>query len=285
MSSGTSEIWECRSSEPARGVQRIRHLIVNSYIIWEPGISNWFLVDGGMFSFSLRKILRKAAERFGPNTPPQAVIMTHGHFDHIGALKPLLRKWDVPVYAHELEAPFLTGRADYLPPDPTVGGGMMAWLAFLYPRRGLDLSGHVQALPADGSIPGLPSWRWIHTPGHTEGHVALFRERDRVLIPGDAFVTQKQESFFAVLTQKKELHGPPSYFTPDWAAARRSVQKLAELNPAVVSSGHGKPFAGPELQFQLNRLAERFNELAVPKRGRYVNRSDSVALAPALAAR
>ena len=40
----------------------------------------------------------------------------------------------------------------------------------------------------------MPGWRWVHTPGHTAGHVSLFRDADRTLIAGDAFVTTKQES-------------------------------------------------------------------------------------------
>ena len=52
----------------------------------------------------------------------------------------------------------------------------------------------MQALPEDGSIPHLPDWEWIYTPGHSPGHVSFFREKDLTLIVGDAFVTVKQES-------------------------------------------------------------------------------------------
>ena len=77
-----------------------------------------------------------------------------------------------------------------------------------------------------GNGRGLPGWRVIETPGHSPGHVSLFRESDGVLIAGDAFVTTKQESLLAVMTQRQELRGPPMYFTCDWDAARESVQKL-----------------------------------------------------------
>lgn len=270
------------SSFPAPGVHRLKHLIVNSYILFDPATSDWFLVDAGLSRFSAWTIFRHAAKRFGPDRPPKAIILTHGHFDHIGAIKPLLRRWPVPVYAHEAELPFLTGKADYLPPDPRVGGGLMAWLAFLYPRRGIDISGRVEALPADGTIPGLPQWRSIHTPGHTPGHVALFREADRTLIPADAFITVKQESFWAVLTQAPTMHGPPKYFTPDWQAARRSVRALAALKPNIVAAGHGLPMRGPEVQRQLDTLAAEFDRVAVPKRGRYVKPYESLEFSPTL---
>src|SRR5919107_1012291 len=58
---------------------------------------------------------------------PAAVVLTHGHFDHVGSLEALLEAWDVPIYAHPLERPYLTGVSPYPPPDPLVGGGMMAF--------------------------------------------------------------------------------------------------------------------------------------------------------------
>ncbi len=45
-------------------------------------------------------IARTSEERF--DTPPAAIVLTHGHFDHVGALMALADKWDVPIYAHEL---------------------------------------------------------------------------------------------------------------------------------------------------------------------------------------
>ncbi|HVL12459.1 MAG TPA: MBL fold metallo-hydrolase, partial [Gemmata sp.] len=175
--------------------------------------------------------------------------------------------------AHTLELPYLTGRADYPPPDPTVGGGGMAWLSPLYSRRGIDLGGRARPLPADGPVPHLAGWRWVHTPGHTPGHVALFRDADRTLIAGDAFVTTRQESFFAALFKPQAVHGPPAYFTTDWPAAWASVRRLAQLQPEVAATGHGVPMRGPEMRRQLNRLAESFDELAIPSDGRYVRAS------------
>jgi glyoxylase-like metal-dependent hydrolase (beta-lactamase superfamily II) len=129
----------------------------------------------------------------------------------------------------------------------------------------------VQPLPADGRVPGLPEWRWIHTPGHTAGHVSFFRDQGRVLIAGDAFVTTKQESFWSVATQKPEFHGPPAYFTSDWDAAKLSVQRLAELQPLVDATGHGPPISGVEASAGLRALAENFDIVARPRRGRYVH--------------
>ena len=113
-------------------------------------------------------------------------------------------------------------------------------------------------------------WRWLHTPGHSPGHVSLWRRAGRLLIAGDAFVTTRQESVYSAVTQAPEMHGPPMYFTPDWPSARQSVFNLAALGPDTVVTGHGQAMQGPEMRSALAELAERFDEVAVPKHGQYV---------------
>jgi glyoxylase-like metal-dependent hydrolase (beta-lactamase superfamily II) len=244
--------------------------LVNVFYYGEPGTDGrgWVLIDAGLGT-SYHKIVEVAEDVFGPDNPPDAIILTHGHFDHVGSLRRLVGRWRAPVYAHRLELPYLTGESDYPPPDPTVGGGAMAYMAPLYPRRAIDLGENVHPLPEDGTVPGMPGWRWIHTPGHTPGHVALFREEDRALIAGDAFVTQRQESLLGVMTRSPHVRRPPAYFTIDWEAARRSVEELARLQPSVAATGHGLPMHGWKMRRQLDELARRFDDY-VPNRGRYV---------------
>lgn len=246
--------------------------IVNVYFFGEPGAGDrsWVLIDAGL-AFSGRCIARAAAERFGVDSRPAAILLTHGHFDHVGALLGLAHRWDVPVYAHELEMPYLTGRSSYPPPDPAVGGGAMSLLSRLYPRGPIDLGDRVHPLPADGSVPDMPGWRWVHTPGHTAGHVSLFRDSDRTLIAGDAFVTQCQESALGVLTQSRKVRRPPAYYTTDWQAARRSVEMLAHLRPNVAATGHGVPMYGERMRRELDRLLRDWDHLAVPSHGRYIH--------------
>jgi glyoxylase-like metal-dependent hydrolase (beta-lactamase superfamily II) len=233
----------------------------------------WTLIDAGMPGpGSSARISKAAAEWFGPDVRPQGIVLTHGHFDHVGALGDLAERWGAPIYAHSLEIPHLTGRSAYPLPDPFVGGGLLAVLSRLYPRGPFDFDDRVRPLPEDGSVPGMPGWRWIHTPGHTAGHVSLFRDEDRSLIAGDAFVTAKQESALAALAWRPKVHRPPAYFTPDWAAARGSVQRLAALEPELAATGHGPPMRGPDMRRQLHMLARDFDRLAVPRYGRYVGR-------------
>jgi len=217
------------------------------------------------------RLVAGAAARFGADARPSCIILTHGHFDHVGALPDLAERWDVPVYAHPLEHPYLDGSAAYPPPDPTVGGGLMSLLSPLYPRGPIDLGSRLRALPADGTVPDMPGWRWLHAPGHAVGQVALWRESDRTLLAADAFITTAQESAYAVLTQEPELHGPPMYYTADWGLARDSVVSLAALEPERAVSGHGPALHGPDLRRALHALAADFDRLAVPDRGRYTD--------------
>ncbi|WP_027481647.1 MBL fold metallo-hydrolase [Deinococcus pimensis] len=255
-------------------VARVLLVLVNAYMLGERG-GPWVMVDAGM-PRTANILLRLARERFG-GRPPEAIVMTHGHFDHVGALRELADTWDVPILAHPLELPYLTGRSAYPPPDPTVGGGLMALSSPLFPPGPFDFSPRVRALPADGSVPGLPGWRWIHTPGHSPGHVSLWRASDGTLVAGDAFVTTPQESMLGALTQfPQEVRRPPAYYTPDWTAARASVERLAALEPVVAATGHGTPMWNELLRAELRVLARRFDELARPRHGRYAFRAPVV---------
>lgn len=232
----------------------------------------YVLVDAGMPG-SADEIIAVAKERFGEKNRPKAIILTHGHFDHVGAIIELIEHWDIPVYAHEEELPFLTGKQSYPEPDSLVEGGMVSKLSPIFPNEPINLGKNVEKLPADGSVPYMHDFRWIHTPGHTPGHVSFFREEDRALIAGDAFITVKQEYLYKVLTQEQEISGPPRYLTPDWNAAKKSVIKLAELKPSVAVTGHGLPMSGELLENSLAILARDFDHIAVPDYGRYVNKN------------
>ncbi|WP_409288841.1 MBL fold metallo-hydrolase [Peribacillus sp. SCS-37] len=244
--------------------------IVNLFFIRLKGDAEWVLVDAGMPK-SGDSIKEEAEKLFGEGARPKAILLTHGHFDHIGGLGRLLEFWPgVPVFAHEMELPFLTGMKDYPEPDSSVEGGLVAKMSRMFPNEGIDISGSVKALPEDGSVPDMPEWKWIHTPGHSPGHISLFRERDRILIAGDAFVTVRQDELYKVMTQKKEITGPPRYLTTDWKAAKESVLKLNALSPLAAGTGHGLPVFGEDLQSGLQTLASEFDSLAVPDHGKYV---------------
>jgi glyoxylase-like metal-dependent hydrolase (beta-lactamase superfamily II) len=254
----------------APGVWRLKDIFVNVFIIQDRDATSWVLVDTGLKTTG-PKIKKMVEEVFGSTgSTPKAIVMTHGHFDHRGSLIDLADEWGVPVYCHHQEVPYLTGLASYPPPDPSVGGGMMATLSFVYPKGPINAEQYIKELPEDGTVPELEDWRWIHTPGHTPGHVSLFREKDGVLIAGDAFVTTLQESLISVATQAKIITGPPKYFTPDWVSAVRSVRELSDLEPNVIATGHGQTFYGEEGRKALHKLVKEFWQKGMPATGRYV---------------
>ncbi|MEH6946124.1 MBL fold metallo-hydrolase [Bacillus sp. JJ634] len=246
--------------------------IVNVIVVGRPNTKEFVLVDAGMPE-SADKIIEMVEERFGENSRPKAIVLTHGHFDHVGAIIELVKHWDIPVYAHELELPFLTGKMSYPKPDPTVEGGMIAKMSPMFPNEPINLGNQIEALPADGSVPYMDGFRWIHTPGHTPGHVSFFREEDKALIVGDAFVTVRQEFLYKVLTQEQEISGPPRYFTPDWAATWESVKKLEALKPSIAITGHGLPMTGELLTDSLQMLVREFDRIAIPDHGRFINKN------------
>ncbi|MEJ7860954.1 MAG: MBL fold metallo-hydrolase [Pyrinomonadaceae bacterium] len=267
----------------AAGVRHLKIVFVNAYLVDTPesSLGSWVLVDTGM-PLSDGRIKRFAEKIYGANAKPSAIVLTHGHFDHAGAALALASLWEVPIYAHRLEMPYLTGKSDYPPQDPTVGGAL-AQMSRLFPHSGYDFGTRVRPIPESDEIEEMPGWRVVHTPGHTAGHISLFRESDRTLLAGDALATMNQDSWISNVTEKKEFCHPPAPFTSDWTAARRSVEILATLEPNAVASGHGQPFTDTETAEQLRNFARNFT---APAHGRYVrqpaitNENGIVALPP-----
>jgi glyoxylase-like metal-dependent hydrolase (beta-lactamase superfamily II) len=244
----------------AGGVRGLRIAFVNVFAITHPD-GSWTLIDAGLpFTASaIQNWTKKFAEM-----PPNCIVLTHGHFDHVSAARDLADAWNVFIYAHPLEAAYLKGQKEYPAPNFAAGGGAMSLLSPLYPRGPLDLGNRLRLFSGEGisTLTELPGWEIVHTPGHTPGHVSFFRRQDHCLVVGDAFCTTKPESFFeAAITQPPELHGPPAYFTSDWDSARRSVELLSQLNAVVLAPGHGQPLRGASLPTRLRQLVRRFQQM------------------------
>lgn len=238
---------------------------VNVYFVGRPG-GRWLLVDTGLPGRA-NQIFEAASARFGTAVPPEGIVLSHGHFDHAGSAAQLADKWDVPIYAHRLEEPYLTGRSAYPPPDPTIGGAI-AFLSRFMPWRPYDFSRRLRRLEP-GQLPGMPDWEWLETPGHSPGHISFYRSSDRVLLAADAFATMDMDSWPGLVSGQQILARAGAPFNSDWDATRASVRKLAELRPNVVGCGHGIPMSDPNLANRLERFAKRFE---APSHGRYVMR-------------
>ena len=261
--------------EIAPGIAWIATSFVNAYFIGEPG-EKWAVVDTGLPGFG-GKLIAAAEKRFGPRSRPEAIFLTHGHFDHAGNAQRLADHWGVPVYAHRLELPYLTGRSDYPTPDPTVGGAI-AMFSRVLPYGARNLGSRLRTLTPDpdlstdgmasGALPGLDDWFWVFTPGHAPGHVSYYRPSDRALIAGDAVVTLNMDSYLDLLvTHTQELAVGGSPFVYDWQHYGQSVVDLSELAPTVLACGHGFPLNHGEVASDLERFSKTFTP---PPRGRYV---------------
>jgi glyoxylase-like metal-dependent hydrolase (beta-lactamase superfamily II) len=238
---------------------------VNVYFLGRPG-GPWILVDAGLPARA-NQIIDAAEARFGAASRPEAIVLTHGHFDHAGSALALAEYWDAPIYAHRLEMPYLTGKSSYPPPDPTVGGAI-AFLSRFMPSGARNLTARIHELRPN-EVPGATGWEWLATPGHSPGHVSLFRPSDRVLIAGDAFATMNMDSWSGLVTGRRTLCRAGTPFNTDWEATRLSVKELAKLRPNVAGCGHGIPRSDPDLPGRLERFSERFR---APRHGRYVRR-------------
>src|SRR6266545_1888885 len=154
----------------------------------------WTLVDAGWASSA--EAIRRAAEAvFGPGARPAAIVLTHIHPDHSGSAGALARSWEVPVYVGAEELPAAAGA--YLPQCAMpLDRWVVAPIMRLLPARtrarieaANSITDVVRPLDPQGSVPGLPGWEWLPTPGHTPGHVVYLRPRDGVVVAGDAALT------------------------------------------------------------------------------------------------
>jgi len=248
----------------ASGVACLRIGVANVYFVGKAGKA-WVLVDTGMPG-GARKIRAAAELVYGLDARPAAILLTHGHADHAGSAAELADHWNVPIYAHALEMPYLTGRSQYPPPDPTVGG-FLAMIGRFAPRKTFNLGDRVRELGPSLEGLGLDGWDWHHTPGHSPGHVSFFRSEDGTLLAGDALTTVNLDSFFAAIVNHRHIWRPPTPFTPDWVQARESIRLLAALQPTTIGSGHGLPVSGDKAVLELAELATNF---PMPVTGRYV---------------
>jgi glyoxylase-like metal-dependent hydrolase (beta-lactamase superfamily II) len=238
--------------EIAPGLAVVTTLIANAYLIGDS--ASWVLVDSCTPGNESR-IQRAAQRRFGRGSRPCAILLTHGHFDHAGSAGPLAAAWNVPIYAHPLELPYLTGQRDY-PPFNLSSPGFFTRIARFFPTATVNLGTRVGALEPNQAVPVLPGWETIETPGHTPGHVAFFRRSDAVLLAGDAVTTMDLDSFWSTVTRRKQVCRPPVPATSNWKDARRSVELLASLRPSVIAAGHGLPMRNAA--DELSRLAANF---------------------------
>jgi glyoxylase-like metal-dependent hydrolase (beta-lactamase superfamily II) len=222
----------------AKGIHRVGpDSIVNSYLVDEGGEVT--IVDTGVSG--LWKDLAAELQAMGRTLDDvRAIVLTHGHTDHIGFAERARKERGWPVSVHELDAALAKGEVK----SPASGGGPIkvgAILSFLFwgARHGALRTTHLGevATYGDGAtldVPGSP--RVILVPGHTPGSAALhFASHDALLI-GDAIAT------YAVTTGARGPRIAP--FSADAEQARTSLARLEGLDARLVLPGHGDAFDG-----------------------------------------
>ena len=162
------------------------------------------LIDSGI-GWSGKRILAAVDGRY-----ITAHALTHAHPDHLGSSAVICNQLEVPLWCGEADRA-LAERDTGMPAARVLGNG--------------DI---------------VEGFQVLETPGHTPGHIAFWRESDRVLIAGDVVLNMN------LLTTVSGLGEPLKRFTADVEENRRSIKRIAVLAPNVMGVGHGPPVYGPE---------------------------------------
>jgi hydroxyacylglutathione hydrolase len=191
-----------------------------------PNAINVYLVEDVLIDASTKYAGRRIFRELKGRTL-SAHALTHAHPDHQGASHAVCERYGVPFWVGENDAdaaedPSLIGKRQ---PD--------SFMAQFFARTMTGPGHHVDRKLHEGDE--VAGFRVIDVPGHSAGHVAYWREADRVLILGDVLNNMD------VITAIPGLTVPKDFLTPDPAENRRSAKKLAPLEPKLVLFGHGAP--------------------------------------------
>jgi hydroxyacylglutathione hydrolase len=153
------------------------------------------------------------------------LALTHVHPDHQGVAKDVCEARDIPLACHADDVDAMEGRRPVQESDPNNPFNRIIKRVWQGPPHEVG-----RVLNEGDEVAGF---RVIHAPGHSRGEVIYFRDSDRVAICGDVI---RNMSYATGLAGLKE---PPDVFTYDPPENRRSIRKLAELEPSLILPGHG----------------------------------------------
>ncbi len=203
--------------ELAEGVLQLRG--------FPPNAINVYLVEDVLVDAATRHARRRILRQLD-GRPLSAHVVTHAHPDHQGASHTVCEHFGVPLWAGEGDAAALEdGRIAARQPDHPIN--RLSERAFAGPPHPV-----ARRLREGDEVAGFAV---LDAPGHSAGHIALWRERDRTLVLGDVLFGCHP------LTGMPGLHEPPAPFSPDPARNRESARRLAALEPALALFGHGPP--------------------------------------------
>lgn len=198
----------------APGVWRLRELprpLINVYLAGD------VLIDAGR-SWDRGRIRKQTA-----GLDLSLLALTHVHPDHQGAAAAICEERGIPLACHADDVDVMEGRRPVSATEHPV--------AKVFGRIWQGPPHKVDRVLEDGDE--VAGFRVVHAPGHAAGEVIFWRESDRVAICGDVIRN------ITFVTMRTRLDEPPVNLTPDPAENRRSIRKLADLNPTLILPGHG----------------------------------------------
>jgi hydroxyacylglutathione hydrolase len=196
-----------------------------------PNAINVYLVGDVLIDAATRQGEKRIMRQIAGHTVT-AHALTHAHPDHQGASHAICERLEIPLWCGVGDVPAMET------PGAIKNSQAPGWLNRLQERYWTGPAHPVaRALKEGDEVAGFTV---LETPGHSLGHVAYWRESDRVLILGDVLNNMN------VRTGVPGLHEPPRVFTPDPARNRQSIRRLAELGPSLICFGHGAPLRDRE---------------------------------------
>jgi glyoxylase-like metal-dependent hydrolase (beta-lactamase superfamily II) len=211
----------------------VRRLAEDVYVLrgFPPNAINVYLVGDVIVDaatrFAGRRILGQVRGR-----PVAAHALTHAHPDHQGASHELCETLAIPLWCGEADVAAMETRGGIRASQPPTLFNRLADRAWTGPPHPV-----ARALREGDDVAGF---QVLEAPGHSAGHVAYWRESDRVLILGDVLNNMH------LTTGIPGLHEHPASFSPDPARNRESARRLAALRPALACFGHGPPLRDPD---------------------------------------
>lgn len=199
--------------------QLTRH-VWSGYVYWPLPVMVWIVEDGDGLTLidggipSMWHPMREALYTTFHGRALNHILLTHGHRDHVGMLYELSKEIAIPITAHEIEIPFLTGEKSYT----TLRDGSKNTDIKPFAKNNLE------PLDMKSSYGGLIPY---HTPGHSLGHVAYFHPEDRILLAGDLFT-----AFFG------KLRRPIGKFTVNMEESINSGAIVDRLQPKLTACSH-----------------------------------------------
>jgi glyoxylase-like metal-dependent hydrolase (beta-lactamase superfamily II) len=231
---------------------------VHAYLA-ELGGGGFMLVDGGIGTEPAWEALDAGVREAAGGWSAVAVhVLTHMHMDHVGLAARVREASGAPVLMGRLDAERMAHAAAHPEEEAEYRRGLFTRCGAPAEWVGLVEQGHARARAAappvtvdgtldgdEGEVTGAAGWRFAWTPGHTAGHVSLFRPEDRIVIAGDA-VLPRITPTLGVNRQRTDPVG-------DYVEA---LARLQALRPALVLPGHGDPLEGGARMGELRDAAE-----------------------------